>query len=99
LSSRARKFGYIRIAGATDSGEECTADTGGAMTCTDWSDGTSDYASFDDLLASLQDEQSSSDVTGKLYYKLKKGSSSRTWALTGPGVVSGSAKDYFSIKA
>lgn len=103
LSSKARKSGYFRVASTSDSGDECTTDASGATTCEDWSDEPSDesadFADFDDLLATLQDEPSSSDVTGKLYYKLTKGSSSRTWPWTGPGVVSGSARDYFTIKA
>lgn len=100
LSSKARKSGYFQFASATDSSQDCITTPDGSTLCVDFGDDedAGGYADFDDLIASLTDEPSNSDVTASLYYKLKKGSTSRDYAWTGPGVVTGSVKDYFLIK-
>ncbi len=55
--------------------------------------------SFDDLIAMLDDQTPDNAVEGILAYKLKKGSKTRVFDWTEPGVVTGSVEETFSIKA
>lgn len=101
LSKSARTSGYLKFAGANAMAADCADDPSGDPDCADFGDAIDpgDFADFDELLAALDDEQPDSLVTAKLYTKLKKGSSRRYFSWTGPGVVTGSAKVSFGIKA
>ncbi|MFT4224821.1 hypothetical protein [Micropruina sp.] len=98
LPASARTKGSVQLIGAT-SFDPCQADENGETECDEWDDEFSDPTnSFDELIALLRTEQSDATLIGKLSYKVKKGSRSRTFTLTGPGSLSGSTTAGFTIK-
>ncbi len=100
LKSTARKSGTFAFNPVNQPTESCVTLPSGDTACEEF-DGTSTdgVESFDDLIAVLDDLQSDSAVEGVLHYRLKKGSTSRRFEWTGPGVVSDSAEATFTIKA
>lgn len=100
LKSTARKSGTFAFYPVNQPTESCVTLPSGETVCEEF-DGTSTdgVESFDDLIAVLDDVQSDSAVEGILHYKLKKGSTTRSFAWTGPGVVTDSAVAIFTIKA
>ena len=53
---------------------------------------------FDELVALLDEYVSDDAVVASLRYKLKKGSTSRSFGWTGPGVVEGSSRTSFTVR-
>lgn len=100
LPSTARRSGTFLVEPANATGDECYVDSSGDVYCEDWdySDETG-FGGFDELIASLDELQPASSVVGELRYRRKKGSSTRGYEWTGPGVVAGSTKAYFSIRS
>lgn len=100
LSGKARKSGTFQIAPANTAAEPCQTLPDGSIVCEDWAVPVEEaYADFDELIAALDELQSDSLVLGELQYRLRKGSSSRAYRWTGPGVVDGSATAAFSIRS
>ena len=100
LKSTARKSGTFVFSPVNKPTESCVTLPSGAEVCEEFVGTTTEgLESFDDLLATLESEQPDSAVEGVLHYKLKKGSTSRGFEWTGPGVVTDSAEAAFSIKA
>ncbi|HEY3547964.1 MAG TPA: hypothetical protein VGK17_17975 [Propionicimonas sp.] len=100
LKSTARKSGTFAFNPVNQPTESCVTLPSGETVCEEF-DGTSTEGveSFDDLIAVLDDLQPDSAVEGVLHYKLKKGSTARSFEWTGPGVVSDSVEATFTIKA
>ncbi|HEY3409509.1 MAG TPA: hypothetical protein VGK53_15160 [Propionicimonas sp.] len=100
LKSTARKSGTFSFNPVNQPTESCVTLPSGDTVCEEF-DGTSTEGlqSFDDLIAVLDDLQSDSAVEGLLHYKLKKGSTARSFEWNGPGVVTDSAEAMFTIKA
>lgn len=97
LKSTAKTGGAFKVAAAATPDESCDVDPSGDIACSDWTDSSDDYTSFDDLLAGLQGEPSYNVMLGGVKYSLKKGSASAKFTWTAPGVVTGSAKASFKI--
>ncbi len=99
LKSAARKRGTFMFSPVNQPAESCVTLPGGETVCESFEGTPTDgLESFDDLIALLDDEQSDKAVEGILNYRLKKGSTTRVFDWTGPGVVSGSAEAMFSIR-
>ena len=100
LKSTARKSGTFAFNPVNQPTESCVSLPSGETVCEEFAGTSTDgVESFDDLIAILDDEQSDSAVEGVLHYKLKKGSTTRSFEWTGPGVVTDSAEAMFTIKA
>lgn len=98
LPASARTKGSVKLTGAT-SFDPCQADENGETMCDEWDDEFSDPTnSFDELIALLRTKQSDATLITKLTYKVKKGSKSRNFTLTGPGSLSGTTTAGFTIK-
>lgn len=102
LSSKARRSASFTVAAVNRPGDVCETDADGFTLCTSWDveeDGSGIEASdFDELVALLDEYVPDDAVVASLRYKLKKGSSSRTFGWTGPGVVEGSSKTNFTVR-
>jgi hypothetical protein len=100
LKSTARKSGTFAFNPVNQPTESCVTLPSGDTVCEEFVGASTDGAeSFDDLIAVLDDLQSDSAVEGLLHYKLKKGSTARSFEWTGPGVVTDSVQAMFTIKA
>nr|WP_300144615.1 SpoIVB peptidase S55 domain-containing protein [Propionicimonas sp.] len=100
LSTKARKSGAFTFGSASGSLDEvCDIASGSTVNCADWDEDEPQYSDFDELIADLDSLQPASLVSGELRYRLKKGSTSKGFEWTGPGVVIGSASGSFSIRA
>lgn len=97
LSAKARRSGSFLVA-AANSADPCEADPSGFADCEDWDAEAYEYADFDELVATLDDLQPENLVLGSLRYRLQKGSRSRYFEWTAPGVVFGSARVDFAIR-
>ncbi len=97
LKSTARTGGTFAVTAANQLEESCTTDAAGNTTCTQIED-TVEAASFDELMAILDDLQPNSGVIGTATYRLKKGSVDRAFQWTLPGVVTGTTTATFTIR-
>ncbi len=96
LSSKARKSGSFEVTALTELSDPCDEDS---EECDDWATGEDPYEDFDELVAALDEHPTSDLVVGQLTHRLKKGSTSKVFDLTGPGVVTGSRTASFTIKS
>lgn len=98
LAKKARKSGSYKVSATSQSGGDCEEDFDGTIVCYSWDEDGSSFASFDDLVSSLEAPTSNAAVTGRLAYKLTRGSKTMTSDWTGPGVVNGSVREHFTIR-
>lgn len=98
LSSNARKSGSFTFAPVNFVEQVCETDADGDVVCEDW-ESEAEYEDFAELVAALDDLQPDNLVTGVLRHKLKKGSTTKRFDWTGPGVVTGSTTSSFKIKS
>ncbi len=100
LKSTARKSGTFDFSPLNQPLESCVTLPSGDIICEEFEGtDTEGVESFDDLIALLDDQVPDNAVEGVLHYRLKKGSTTRVFDWTGPGVVTGSVETMFSIKA
>lgn len=100
LPSTARRSGTFLVAPANDAGDDCYVDPSGDIYCEDWDySEESGFGGFDELIAGLDALEPDSSVVGELRYRRTRGTSLRGFDWTGPGVVTGSVKAYFSIRS
>lgn len=93
LSSSARVKGSLKVSGL---GSDGSCDDLGE--CAEWGNAAADSSNEFDILIGLLDAKPSNDrVRGKLAYKLKKGTSTRNFSWTGPGLTTGSTAATFAI--
>lgn len=93
LSKSAKSKGTMKVSSLA---AEQGCDPNGS--CAEWGSVAESISEDFDMLVMLLDSQESNDrVLGKLNYKLKKGSSTRNFAWTGPGLMAGSTTAAFTI--
>ncbi len=98
LPAKARKFGWFDLIPAAGSGEECEV-IDDVEICVDFGQDTDGYGDFDQLLAELDELPLNSSVLGELTYRRKKSYGSKSYQLTGPGVVTGGSSAGFTIRS
>ncbi|HEY3338454.1 MAG TPA: hypothetical protein VGK18_08125 [Propionicimonas sp.] len=100
LKSTARRSGTFTFNPVNQPTESCETLPSGETVCEEFEGTTTEgLETFDDLIAMLDDVQPDSAVEGTLHYRLRKGSTTRVFDWSGPGVVTGSVEATFSIKA
>ncbi len=98
LVKKARRSGTYKVSATSQANGDCEEYSDGTIICYYWDESSPSYVSFDDLVSSLESQTSNASVTGHLAYKSTSGSRSASSDWTGPGVMSGSVKDYFTIR-
>ena len=97
LSKSARTRGTLKVSSLRDD-DACMIDDDGEISCEEFGLDLSGAWSFDDLVDMLDAQRSDKTVRGTLKYKLKKGSKTKNYTWTGPGMMTGSTTTYFTIK-
>lgn len=95
LSKSARTKGSMKVAAVNDS-DSCVVEDD-ELVCEEW-DPSELAGDFDELIALLDAQPSNAALSGKLTYKLTKGSKTSGYSWKGPGVMLGSSTAGFTIK-
>lgn len=101
LPSTAKTKGSLvaSVTGAAAQEDSCTITGEGLIICSEWADPAATARNFDELVAALDKLPAGHGMKGKLSYRLKKGSASKTYSWTGPGVMFGTASSSFTVAA